>query len=205
MILCLTEAIGTVRVRVALVIFSVIFLIGCTAPDTATPAFVGADISGSDLGKGWRLTDHMGRLRQALDFHGKVVALFFGYTHCPDVCPTTMYDLAQAIRSLGTRGREVQVLFVTLDPERDTQQVLAQYVPSFNPEFLGLRGSAENTAKVAEGFKVFYQKQASNGRDGYSIDHSAGIYVFDKKGNPRIFLNHGQAAHDIAHDLGLLL
>jgi len=134
-----------------------------------------------------------------------VVVLFFGYTHCPDVCPTTMDDLSKALKLLGQRRSEVQVLFVTLDPERDTQQVLAKYVPYFDDSFIGLYGDAATTARVAADFKVFYRKQASPGGSGYTLDHSAGMYVFDKKGKIRVYLNHGQNPQDIAHDLKVLL
>jgi len=177
-------------------------LAGCSGErDTAAAGrFIGTDVSGAQFGGTLALTDHAGRPRSLADFRGKVVALFFGYTHCPDVCPTTMDDLAKAVRLLGDRRGQVQVLFVTLDPERDTPQVLAQYVPSFDPDFLGLYGDAETTAQVAREFKVFYQKQASGGRSGYTIDHSAGVYVFDKKGELRVYLSHGQRPEDIAHD-----
>jgi protein SCO1/2 len=167
---------------------------------TAQESFIGTDVSGADFGNALELTDHHGQPRSLGDFRGKVVALFFGYTHCPDVCPTTLDDLAKAVKLLGARRDEVQVLFVTLDPERDTQQVLAQYVPAFDEGFLGLYGDAATTARVAADFKVFFQKQASGGKSGYTIDHSAGIYVFDKQGSLRIYLSHGQKPKDIAHD-----
>ena len=139
------------------------------------------------------------------DFRGKVVALFFGYTHCPDVCPTTMSDLAKALKLLGDRRSQVQVLFVTLDPERDTQEVLTKYVPSFDPTFIGLYGDAATLGEVEKKFKVYAHKQSSAGKSGYTIDHSAGVYVFDKSGEPRLYLNYGQKPADIAHDFGLLM
>lgn len=183
-----------------------VLVLGCSAsPNEDKLQFVGTDIFGVRFGKDFLLTDHTGKQRRLADFRGKVVALFFGYTHCPDVCPTTMANMAQAVKMLGERGKDVQVLFVTLDPERDPPQVLAMYVPSFNPDFLGLSGDAETTAKTAQDFKVFFSKQVSNSKAGYLIDHSAGVYVFDKKGELHLFVNYGQKAKDIAHDLDLLI
>lgn len=180
-------------------------LMACGKQEAQEPRFVGTDISGAQFGNPLALTDHHGTPRQLADFKGKVVALFFGYTHCPDVCPTTMDDLSKALRLLGSDRSQVQVLFVTLDPERDTQEVLAQYVPSFDESFLGLYGDVSATEQVAQDFKLFYKKQASGGNSGYTIDHSAGIYVFDKQGALRVFMNHGQKPQDIAHDLKQLM
>lgn len=180
-------------------------LAACGRGQPGLGSFVGTDVSGAAFGGALELTDHHGQARTLADFRGKLVALFFGYTHCPDVCPTTMDDLAKALKLLGGRRDEVQVLFVTLDPERDTQQVLAQYVPAFDPGFLGLYGSPEAIAATARNFKVFYQKQFSGSKSGYSVDHSAGVYVFDKKGQLRLYLNYGQKPQDIAHDFGTLL
>jgi protein SCO1 len=181
-------------------------LLGCSAKQQAADAvFIGSDIAGAKLGADFVLADHDGKPRHLSDFRGKLVALFFGYTHCPDVCPTTMADLAKALKLLGPLGKDVQVLFVTLDPERDTTEVLKRYVPSFNPGFLGLRGDKATTDKVAADFKIFFAKQESGSKSGYTIDHSAGVYVFDRKGDLRLYLNHGQSAKDIAHDFGLLL
>jgi protein SCO1/2 len=180
-------------------------LIACGKHETQEPRFVGTDISGAQFGNPLALTDHHGNARKLADFQGKVVALFFGYTHCPDVCPTTMDDMSKALRMLGGDRSQVQVLFVTLDPERDTQEVLAQYVPSFDESFIGLYGDVATTEQVAKDFKLFYKKQASSGKSSYTIDHSAGIYVFDKKGALRVFMNHGQKPQDIAHDLKQLM
>ena len=179
-------------------------LLACSGSNQPVQLY-GTDISGADFGHALNLTDHTGKPRQLEDFKGKVVALFFGYTHCPDVCPTTMADLASAVKLLGQRSDEVQVLFVTLDPERDTQQVLAQFVPSFDRRFLGLYGTPEQTAETARNFKIFYAKQAEAGKSGYSIDHSAGIYAFDKSGKIRIYLKFGQKPAEIAHDLAQIL
>ncbi|MCX7628484.1 MAG: SCO family protein [Methylophilaceae bacterium] len=184
----------------------VLFLVACSGPrQDAAPAFRGTDITGAKLGGDLVLPDSHGQVRRLSDFHGKVVALFFGYTHCPDVCPTTLANLARAVRDLGERGKQVQVLFVTLDPARDTPEVLNRYVPSFNPGFIGLRGDEKTTNDVAHQFKIFHTKQETGSRSGYTIDHSAGIYVYDKKGILRLYLNHGQSVEDIAHDFGMLL
>ena len=179
-------------------------LLGCAKRQEPAAAFIGTDVSGASLGDDLGLMDHNGKLRHLSDFRGKVVALFFGYTHCPDVCPTTLADLAKARRLLGGRGEAMQVLFVTLDPERDSAKVLGRYVPSFDPSFIGLRGDAAATEKVSKDFKVFFSRQDSASKAGYSIDHSGGIYVFDRNGKMRLYLNVGQKPQDIAHDIGLL-
>lgn len=180
-------------------------LLGCSPGDKTKDAFVGVDIKGASFGQGFELPDHHRQVRKLSDFKGKLVALFFGYTNCPDVCPTTLDDLTKGLALLGERKSEVQVLFVTLDPERDTPERLAQYVPSFDPGYLALRGTPEQTAATASSFKVFYQRQLSASKTGYTIDHSAGVYVFDRQGALRLYLNFGQKPEDIAHDLGLLL
>lgn len=164
----------------------------------------GSDIAGADFANGFSLKDHTGKLRHLSDFKGKIVALFFGYTHCPDVCPTTMSDMANALKLMGKQSDDVQVLFVTLDPERDTQEVLAKYVPAFDARFIGLYGDDAQTAVTAKNFKVFYAKQEDSGKSGYTIDHSAGTYVFDKNGKIRIFLKYGQKPKEIASDLTTL-
>jgi protein SCO1/2 len=176
-------------------------LTGCGSRE----GFKATDITGADFAKDFRLTDHNGRPRTLADFKGKVVVVFFGYTHCPDVCPTTMADLASAIRQLGDRGKDVQVLFVTVDPDRDTPELLRNYVPAFNPTFLGLYGDAAATAAVAKEFKIIYQKQPGKTPESYTVDHSAGTYVFDREGRVRLFMNYGQPPDVIAHDLGILL
>mgnify|MGYP001310867403 FL=1 len=162
------------------------------------------DVTGANFGKELNLTDHDGRPRTLADFRGKVVTVFFGFTHCPDVCPVTLAEMAQVVRELGPDGGRVQVLFVTVDPERDTQQVLKQYVPSFNPAFLGLYGDAESTARVAKEFKIYYRKQPP--KDGhYSVDHSAGTYILDSEGRLRLFAQYGAGAPALLHDIRVLL
>jgi len=133
------------------------------------------------------------------------VVIFFGYTQCPDVCPTTMTDMAEVRRRLGPDGDKVQVIFVTLDPDRDTAEVLAQYVPGFDPSFLGLRGTRDETAAIAKDFKVFYQKVPGQTETSYTMDHTAGSYVFDTEGRVRLFLRHAGAVDPIVADLRKLL
>lgn len=190
--------------RLLAVLMLVLAVAGCVRQSSDTPQFVGVPLKAGAVDGGFRLVDHHGRQRSLEDFRGKVVAIFFGYTHCPDVCPTALADMARGVGLMGDMGRQVQVLFVTLDPERDRQEVLAQYVPAFDPGFLGLYGSPDVVAETAMRFKIYYKKVASPGRGRYTIDHAAGIYVFDKRGVPRIYLNHGQKPADIAHDLGIL-
>jgi len=168
------------------------------------PSFKNADITGADYGKDFALTDHNGQHRTLAEFRGKVVVMFFGYTHCPDVCPTTLLELKQVVQELGEDGKRVQVLFVTVDPERDTPAILAKYVPLFDPGFLGLYGDAAATSKVAKDFRVFYQKVPGSSPDDYTMDHSAGSYVFDPEGRLRLYVRYGQAANLVADIRSLL-
>ena len=177
-------------------------LAGC---DTGQRGFQATDITGAEFGKAFTLTDHNGKQRSLEDFRGHVVVMFFGFTHCPDVCPTTLAELAGAVRKLGPAGEKVQVLLVTIDPERDTPELLAKYVTAFNPKFLALRGSADETARVAKEFKVIYQKVAGPHAENYSMDHSAGSYIFDRQGRLRLYVGYGRGADVFAHDIELLL
>ena len=174
-------------------------------PGKQKEAFQNTDVTGLDYAKGFALTDHTGKPRTLADFKGKVVVVFFGYTQCPDVCPTTMAEMASVMQKLGPLADQVQVLFITLDPERDTQQLLANYVPAFDKRFIGLRGTPEQTAKTAKDFKVFYSKVPGTEPGSYTIDHTAGSYVFDRDGRLRLFIRHGQGADPIVHDLRQLL
>jgi len=162
------------------------------------------DIAGSAMGRDFALTDHTGQARTLADFRGKVVLLFFGFTHCPDFCPTTLADMAGIMRDLGPDAARTQFLFVTLDPERDTQAVLARFVPSFDPRFIGLYGDAAATASTAKEFKVVYQKHPLAGGD-YTLDHSVGLFIYDPAGRLRLFARYGQPAAKIEHDVRLLL
>jgi len=175
------------------------------ACDGAQPKFKSTDITGVDYGRSLELTDHNGKPRRLEDFRGKAVVVFFGFTQCPDVCPTTLADAAQAMRQLGADAGRVQVLFVTVDPERDTQEALAKYVPAFDPRFLGMVGDLEATRRAAKEFKVYFEKRPGKTPDGYSIDHSAQSYVIDPQGRLRLFVRHDRIAEDLAHDLRVLL
>jgi protein SCO1/2 len=179
-------------------------LAGCNAANNEQK-FNATDITGVDFGNTLNLTDHTGKPRSLNDFKGKVVALFFGYTHCPDVCPTTMTDFKQVRKLLNGHADELQVVFVTLDPERDTQALLAEYVPAFDARFLGLYGSKEQTALVLKDFKIFAAKVENKGRSGYTIDHSAGVYLFDKTGRIRLYVDYGTKPEAIASDVKQLL
>ena len=169
------------------------------------PAFRSTDITGADFGKDFELPDFNGQQRRLTDFRGKVVAVFFGYTHCPDVCPATLAELASAVKKLGPDAGRVQVLFITADPERDTPDVLRQYVTAFDPTFLGLRGTPEQTAQVAKAFKVIIQKNPGADANNYTVDHSSGTYVYDTSGRLRLYMSYGQSAELFAHDIAQLL
>ena len=167
--------------------------------------FTGTDVSGASFGRDFDLVDQSGARRTLADFRGKVVVLFFGYTHCPDVCPTTMAQLAQATHELGEDAKRVQVLFVTVDPERDTQELLARYVPAFDPSFLGLRGDTQATERVTRDFKILVQKNPGNSPENYTVDHSAGTYIFDPEGRLRVYVSYGQGPEVFVHDIRALL
>jgi protein SCO1/2 len=169
------------------------------------PEFRSSDITGTNFGRDFALTAHDGRARTLADFRGKVVIVFFGYVHCPDVCPITLATLAETMKRLGNDARRVQVLFVTIDPERDTRELLAKYVPAFEPSFLGLTGDAEAIARTAKEFKILYQKQPGTTSDTYSMDHSAGTFVFDPQGRLRLYVSYGQSAEVFTHDVRELL
>ncbi len=183
-------------------IAAMVCLAGCNPKE---PAFESTDITGAEFGKSFALTDHTGRVRSLEDFRGKVVVVFFGFTQCPDVCPTTLAELASAVKKLGPAGDKVQVLLITVDPERDTPEVLAKYVTAFNPGFLALRGNADETKRVAKEFKVIYQKVAGARPENYSMDHSAGSYIFDQQGRLRLYVGYGRGAEVFARDIGVLL
>lgn len=185
-----------------------VLLVGVLAacnPVAEAAKTVATDITGADFAQGLSLTDHTGKPRTLADFKGKAVILFFGYTHCPDVCPTTMADLKQTMKMLGSRADELQVLFVTLDPVRDTQEVLAKFVPAFDERFIGLRGTEQEVAATAANFKVYAKKVESKGKSDYTIDHSAGAYAFDKNGKIRLYLEYGERPADIANDIKTIL
>jgi len=184
------------------ILFAVIVVAACSG---GGPEFEASDVTGSSFGHDFSLKDPSGKTRTLEDFRGKAVVVFFGYTQCPDVCPTTLAALSQAMKELGPDADRVQVLFVTVDPERDTPDLLSKYVPSFDPRFIGLWGDADATARTAKEFKVIYQKVPGATPGSYTMDHSAGSYVFDPKGRLRLFVSNGQGADVFAHDLRELL
>ena len=188
--------------RLALAICATALLAACS-PEA--PRFNATDVTGASWGKDFRLTEASGTPRQLADFRGKAVVLFFGYTQCPDVCPTAMSKLGQVMKELGNDADRVQVIFVTVDPERDTPELLAQYVPAFDPRFLGLYGSLAETAATAKEFKVFYQKQQGSAPGRYTVDHTAGLYIYDPQGRLRLFVRDGEEAAKITADLKILL
>lgn len=169
------------------------------------PAYKSIDISGVDYAKGFRLTDQHGKVRTLEDFRGKVVVVFFGFTQCPDVCPTSMTELAEARRLLGPDGDKVQGVFITIDPERDTADVLKAYVDNFDPSFVALRGTPEETAKVAQDFKVYYKKVDGKTPGSYTMDHTAASFVIDPQGRPRLYTRYGTGPQPLADDIRLLL
>ncbi|MBI2509401.1 MAG: SCO family protein, partial [Betaproteobacteria bacterium] len=178
-------------------------------------SFQGTDIAGVGWARGFELTDHTGHRRTLGDFKGKVVLLFFGYTNCPDACPLALSEMAQVLKALGPDADRVQGLFVTVDPERDTPERLASYVPAFHPSFIGLRGSPQETAEVAKEFKLHYQAQkqdkdahSAHGaqQDSYMVDHSTGIYVFDTQGRARLYFSaNKRSVEAMVHDVKVLL
>jgi len=184
-------------------------LAGCNEKAATTPpsppvAFNNTDISNIDYAKDFSLKDFKGQQRTMADFKGKAVIMFFGYTQCPDVCPTTMTDLAAVMKQLGPDADKVQVLFVTVDPERDTPEILSKYVPAFDSRFLGLRGDLAETTKIAKDYKVYFQKVPGKEPGSYSMDHSAGLYIYDTQGRIRLFARNAEDAAAMAHDLKIL-
>lgn len=167
--------------------------------------FQGVDVTGSALGGELRLNDQDGKARALTDFRGKVVVVSFGFTHCPDVCPTTLADLASARKQLGSDASQVQVLFVTVDPKRDTTELLKQYVPAFDPTFIGLRGDEAATERAKKDFHVFSEERVAKPGEAYTVDHSAQMYVIDRAGRMRLLWNPGTLPAMMVADLRILL
>ncbi|MCK6387347.1 SCO family protein [Zoogloea sp.] len=180
-------------------------LAACSPGGGSGAGFVNTDITGASYGKGFQLTDHTGATRSLADYRGKVVTLFFGYVQCPDVCPTNLLNMVEVMKQLGPDADKVQVLFMTIDPERDTQALLAEYVPAFDPRFVGLHADLATTQAVARDFKVFYQKQGDVKGTAYTVDHSTGTYVFDPQGRLRLYVKHGEKPELIAADIRKLI
>lgn len=178
---------------------------GLAACADSKPQFKSIDLSGADYAKDFLLPDADGKPRSLQEFRGKAVVVFFGFTQCPDVCPTTLAELAQARKLLGADGARVQGVFVTVDPERDTPEVLKAYMANFDPGFLALRPAPEQLAAMAKDFKVYYKKVEGKTPTSYTMDHSAASYVYDPQGRLRLYVRYGLGPQALAEDLKLLL
>ncbi|MEN9899838.1 MAG: hypothetical protein RLZZ152_882 [Pseudomonadota bacterium] len=182
-----------------------ISLVGLSACSEPKPAFKAVDITGADYAKELNLTDQNGQVRKLKDFSGKLVVVFFGYTQCPDVCPTTMQELAEVKRLLGPDGDKLQAVFVTVDPERDTTELLKAYVENFDASFVALRPTQEQLPAIAKEFKIYFKRVEGKTLTSYTMDHSAGSYTFDTQGRVRLFNRYGMGAQALADDFKLLL
>jgi protein SCO1/2 len=192
--------------RLILILTTVLALLGCDRAGAPTPpSFKAIDITGADYARELSLPDVEGRPRTLADFKGKVAVVFFGFTQCPDVCPGTLAELAAVKQALGPAGADVVGIFVSIDPARDTPEVLKAYVGNFGADFVALRGDDEQTKAAAKGFKVFFQKVPGKTDTSYTMDHTAGSYVFDRQGRVRLFTRYGTGAEALVHDLKILL
>ena len=189
--------------RTALLTLAAAAVAGC-APG-GKPQFKAVDITGADYAKDFALPDADGRMRSLKEFQGKAVVVFFGYTQCPDVCPVTLTEIAEAKTLLGADGARVQGVLVTVDPERDRPELLKAYVANFGPDFIALRGSPEQTAAIARDFKVFYRRVEGKAPGSYFMEHTASSYVYDPQGRLRLYVRYGSGAQALADDLRLLL
>jgi len=180
-------------------------LAGCDKIAVSKTPFNGIDVTGAAMGRELKLTDFNGTPRSLADFRGKVVVVTFGYTQCPDVCPTTLADLSSAVKKLGADGSRVQVLFVTVDPRRDKPELLKQYVPAFNPGFLGLYGDEAATKKATGEFKVYAQERPGKTAETYTVDHTAQTFAFDREGRLRLVFGYGATPEAMASDFRILL
>ena len=181
------------------------FVVGLGACSEPKPAFKGVDITGADYAKELNLPDQNGQVRKLKDFSGKLVVVFFGYTQCPDVCPTTMQELAEVKRLLGPNGDKLQAVFVTVDPERDTTELLKAYVENFDASFVALRPTPEQLPLIAKDFKIYFKRVDGKTSTSYTVDHSAGSFTFDTQGRVRLFNRYGMGAQALADDFNLLL
>jgi protein SCO1/2 len=188
--------------RLLAALAAALLLAACGSP---RPSFQNTDVTGAEFGREFTLAGHDGKPRTLADFQGKVVAVFFGFTHCPDVCPTTLATMREVKEKLGADGDRLQVIFVTVDPERDTPELLSKYVTAFDPTFLGLHGTQEEIAQAAKAFKVYYQKVPGKTPDTYTMDHTASTYLYDPQGRLRLFVRHGQSVDPIVQDVRALL
>lgn len=195
-ILPLTRALGTLVLGAA--------LLACTPP-TDAPKFAAVDITGAEYARDFQLSDHNGQIRSLKDFQGKVIVMFFGYTQCPDVCPTSMTELAQVKKLLGSQGEKLQGLFVSLDPARDKPEMLKAYMANFDPTFLALTPTPEQLPALSKEFKIYFKKVDGPTPTSYTLDHSAGSYIFDANGRVRLYARYGAGAQPMAADIQLLL
>jgi protein SCO1/2 len=196
--------IASVRILgLGLLVLLIASMLGCSPK----PSFKNVDITGSTaFGNNFSLLDSNGNTKTMADYKGKVAVVFFGFTQCPDVCPITLTEMDEALKLLGPEADKVQVIFITVDPERDTASVLAQYVPAFNPRFVGLRPADEaGLEKLAKDFRIYYKKVPGSKPGSYTMDHSAGSYVFDQNGQLRLYIKHAQGPEVLAHDLKNIL
>ncbi len=200
------------RTALAAVLAVAALCAGLTACDKRAPAdsapkitFRGADITGATYARTLSLPDIDGKPRTLADFKGKVTAVFFGYTQCPDACPTTMAELAQVRKALGADGDKLQGVFVSLDPERDTPEILKSYMASFDPSFIALRGTPEQARAAADGFRIFYAKVPGKVEGSYTLDHTAGTFVIDSQGNVRLFERYGAGVEAMSADIKALI
>lgn len=171
----------------------------------SAPQFKGIDITGADYARGFSLRDHNGQLRSMKDFAGKVVVIFFGYTHCPDVCPTSMLELSEVKKKLGAQGDALQVIFITVDPERDSPELLKAYMDNFDPSFLALRPEPQDLPDLAKQFKVYYKRVEGKTPSSYTMDHTAGSYVYDRTGRVRLFNRYNSGIDQVVADVSVLL
>jgi len=194
------------RKRIAILALAAV-LAACDASTESAMKFNATDITGVDWARGLELTDHTGQRRTLADFRGKVVLVFFGFTNCPDACPTAMAEMAQVVDRLGPDGARVQGIFISVDPERDTAEVLAKYVPAFHPSFIGLRGTPEEIARTAKEFKVYYRANKPDADSKhYLVDHTAAIFVLDPRGKPRLYASaNGRSVDRLVEDVKRLL
>jgi protein SCO1/2 len=195
----------TISRRPLLMALGAMLLAGCGRADRTVSRFHGVDITGADYARRLELPDADGKPRALAEFKGKATLVFFGFVQCPDVCPTTLAELAEVKRSLGADGERVQGVFVTLDPERDTPEVLKKYVTAFDPSFVALRGTPEQTRAAAKEFKVFFAKVPGKGEGSYTVDHTAASFLFDPQGRVRVYTRYGSGPKALADDLKVLL
>ena len=199
-----------IAIAAGLTLLALLALVYRQVVTTSEPlVFKSPVVATQDFGQRWLpdagVTDHLGKPRQLEDFRGKVVLLFFGYTQCPDVCPTALYRAKQVMSLLGPQADKVQILFMSLDPQRDTQELLANYVPAFDPRFIGLRPNIEAVPELAKQFRVFYRINPGSTPDTYTLDHGVTSYAYDPKGKLRLAVSHSASAEDVAADIQLLL